>query len=120
MGSFVGLRGEESRARAMYRRTWGPIHKSAKDGTWQVCPLLDWTGMDVFAYTIANEIPLHPFYQRVWERFHASEDPSRIRVDMAIMPEAIAAKGAMATIAWAYPAFWRRLVLARPELKRYV
>lgn len=119
-GSFVGIRGEESKSRKKYQNVWGPIHQSAVDQTWQVCPLLGWTGTDVFAYTLVEGLPLHPFYRRVWERFHSREDPARIRVDMALMPERIAGHGALAAIGWAYPAFLGRIIAVRPELRQYL
>lgn len=57
----VGLRQEESRARAVDRATHGPIYRR-RDGILRCLPLADWTWRDVFAYSVTHRLPLHPIY----------------------------------------------------------
>lgn len=118
-GSYVGLRAEESRGRAAYARVWGPVHQSVLDGTRQVCPLLAWTGNDVFAYLVSRELPIHPYYRAAAETF-PDVPPHRLRVDLALTPDSIAARGAMAMLARVYPDFFARIASVRPEIRLYV
>lgn len=63
-GLAVGLRAEESRARRWVSRRQGPLYR-ARNRTWYVLPLLDWTADDVWAYIAAQELPYHPAYDRM-------------------------------------------------------
>jgi len=119
-GSFVGLRAEESSGRSRYAAFCGYDHKSAIDGKRQVCPLLAWTGADVFAMILTRELPMHPFYRKAYESGLADDDPTRIRVDLTITPGSVAAKGGMALINRVYPSHFKRLASIRPELKQYI
>lgn len=118
-GSFVGLRADESRGRSWYARAWGTVHRSAKDGTYQVCPLLGWSAMDVYAYLVSRDLPIHPYYQAAYEIAGGATDPGRLRVDLAITPSGIAARGGMALIRRVYPEHFRQLATIRPELRGY-
>lgn len=120
-GSFVGLRADESRARTWYRRMWGADHRNMKDGTHQVCPLLEWTGLDVYAYIVSRGLPIHPYYQAAFEGSRGTvPDPARLRVDLGITPSIIAANGGMTFIRRVYPKMFAELAAIRPELNRYV
>jgi 3'-phosphoadenosine 5'-phosphosulfate sulfotransferase (PAPS reductase)/FAD synthetase len=118
-GSFDGRRAEESRARTMQKINVGPIHKHKTDGKWSVCPLMEWTGQDVWSFILSRDLPIHPYYRRAWDGGLRTDDPSRLRVDSAITPEHVASKGALALIAQTYPEFWAKLVSFRPELNQY-
>jgi len=118
-GAFVGIRAEESRARTMYFRRWGYSH-DFKDGTRNVTPLLAWTGMDVYAYLVSRELPIHPYYRKAYEVFHGQvETPMMVRVDLGVPPAFPSSVGAATMIARVYPEFWRKLTLVRPDMRHY-
>ena len=119
-GSYVGLRADESKGRRWYSKSWGPIHKRALDDKTQVCPLLDWTALDVFAYCTARELPIHPYYRAAWEAGPMREPPDRIRVDLALFRDTYAADGGVELIRRIYPALFRRLSAIRPEIRRHL
>ena len=54
--AVLGLRGDESAIRKRIQRI----------GVWQtdtaLCPIIDWSGDDVFAYLAAEALPVHPVY----------------------------------------------------------
>lgn len=57
---FLGLRLEENGGRLYALRRYGAIHQyvtGEQAGQWRVCPLIDWTWMDVWAYTAVHELP---------------------------------------------------------------
>lgn len=118
-GAFVGIRADESAARTQYARRWGYSHAYG-DGTTNVTPLLAWSGMDVFAYLVKHELPIHPYYRRAYEAFNgAIESPMTIRVDLGIPPAFPSSRGAATLIAKVYPDYWRRLTSIRPEMRLY-
>lgn len=58
--ALIGLRAEENRGRAIALRTHGLIHRyrsGASKGSWRACPLAWWSWLDVWAYTVANDLP---------------------------------------------------------------
>jgi phosphoadenosine phosphosulfate reductase len=66
-----GIRGEESGQRQRRMMTFG----AATSGT--CAPIGWWTGLDVFAYLVANSLPIHPAYACT---LNGAIDPQRIRV----------------------------------------
>lgn len=118
-GSFVGLRADESRARAAYSQFRGPIYRHESDGKWQVCPLLPWSGNDVYAFLVSRKLPIHPFYRKAYEAFQGGTPPERLRVDLAITHDSIARHGSLALVARVYPALWKTITEIRPELRQY-
>ena len=117
-GAFVGIRADESAARRWYARRWGSSHSYA-DGTHSVTPLLAWSGIDVFAYLVSRELPIHPWYRHAYEAGRGVEPPERLRVDLGVPPAFPASRGAAQLIARVYPDFWRRLTAIRPEMCLY-
>lgn len=78
IGSFIGLRAEESRARTLNLATRGELYKT-KDGIWRCCPLGRWEVLDVFAYLASNDIEINPCY------FHnALKQPEEVRLSWAL------------------------------------
>lgn len=73
-GVFMGLRADESYGRRMNRKMRGAIYETL-DGLMRCNPLSDWKTPDVWAYTLANDIPWLPVYDK--SRGHPN--PERIR-----------------------------------------
>lgn len=62
---FIGLRVEENGGRQWSLRKYGPIHQyrvGDQAETWRVCPLLHWSWLDVWGYTVAMELPYLNYY----------------------------------------------------------
>jgi phosphoadenosine phosphosulfate reductase len=67
-----GVRGQESSVRKLTVMRNGTVSATT-------CrPLAHWTGMDVFAYLLKNELPIHPAYGYTMD---GMLDPTRLRVD---------------------------------------
>jgi 3'-phosphoadenosine 5'-phosphosulfate sulfotransferase (PAPS reductase)/FAD synthetase len=64
--AFIGLRADESKARAMHLRTHGPIHRMADTGVLHVNPLAWWTSRDVWTYLVSRDVPWAPVYDKRW------------------------------------------------------
>jgi len=60
-GAFIGLRIEESRARFLNHAVRGEVYKVA-NGEWRALPMSYWKTSYVFAYHVANDIPINPCY----------------------------------------------------------
>lgn len=115
--AYVGLRADESRARALSLRTHGPIYQNKIDAMWRVCPLARWSVRDVWAFVTSREIPVHPYYARACDEL--GMDPEQLRTDLIVAPEGVGARGALQPIRRLYPDLWRRLCTSRPEAVRY-
>src|SRR3990167_237305 len=61
IGSFLGLRSEESRARKLNHAMRGPLYQ-LKNGTWHCSPLSNWRTETVFAYLVDHGIAVNPCY----------------------------------------------------------
>jgi 3'-phosphoadenosine 5'-phosphosulfate sulfotransferase (PAPS reductase)/FAD synthetase len=114
-GVWLGLRAEESQARQRYARYRGPISE-ASDGSRIGCPLLTWTGRDIWAYLVAHELP--------WLRsYDVAADRTRARSDFVFATggaEAIRRHGAWQEWRAAYPEQFRHWVETFPEMARWV
>jgi phosphoadenosine phosphosulfate reductase len=66
-----GIRGEESGQRKRRMMAFGASTKNT------CAPIGWWTGLDVFAYLVAHDLPIHPAYACA---MHGTFDPQRIRV----------------------------------------
>lgn len=58
--TLIGCRSEESKYRQLVIRKYGAIHQyqsGKKRGAWRCFPLADWTAKDIWAYTIAHDLP---------------------------------------------------------------
>lgn len=118
-GAYVGIRADESAARKQYARRWGYAHGYG-DGTTNVCPLLAWSGLDVYAYLVSRDLPIHPYYRKAFEVWRGEVDsPMTLRVCLAIPPAFPSSRGSASLIARVYPEFWRKLTMIRPEMRAY-
>jgi 3'-phosphoadenosine 5'-phosphosulfate sulfotransferase (PAPS reductase)/FAD synthetase len=117
-GAMSGMRAEESKGRRMNRKIRGHTYQLGVDKHWMCNPLGDWTARDVFAAAVAFDLPIHPHYQALFERFGVSPESPASRVDSLLVDDSIAARGALEHARVIYPELWSRLVAARPELRR--
>jgi phosphoadenosine phosphosulfate reductase len=60
--AIVGVRKEESKARAISGSKYGVTHQY-KNGSWRCHPLLYWNWRDVWAYLIVNDLPYLKWYE---------------------------------------------------------
>lgn len=103
---MLGLRSEESRGRKLNRASHGSLYLK-RCGQWVATPVVDWTGLDVFAYLLAREIPILPLYQCV-ALMHASE-PWRVRKSWWL-PGGAGRHGQVTWLRHYYPSLYERLV----------
>ena len=61
-GQFLGLRMEESHQRRMVLGHRGGLYYASSRKTWTCCPLYHWTGKDVWAYLVSNNLPWAKIY----------------------------------------------------------
>lgn len=117
-GAFSGMRAEESHGRAMNRALRGHTYQLKIDGSWMCCPIADWSARDVFAWLVHRDLPIHPHYRLLLERFGVSPESPGSRVDCVITTDGISGRGATAHLRSLYPALWRKITDIRPELGR--
>ncbi len=104
-GIFLGLRSQESRYRAVNRATRGTLYRRAS-GQWTATPLADWSGIDVYAYAVAHDLPLFDVY-RCLGLLHRAE-PWTLRKSWWV-PGASARFGGVVWLRRYYPSLYRRL-----------
>lgn len=112
-GAAIGLRAEESHARAMDGLTHGPVYRR-KDGILRCLPLLRWAWQDVYAYIASHRLPLHPIYSAPLLNL---EHRGRIRLSWWASTD----HHRHGEIAWVrdnYPEIYHRLRIAFPEIGR--
>lgn len=108
-GIFLGLRAEESAARAINRVAHGVMYRkrptALNPAGLMVCqPLADWTGVDIFAYLLSREIPILPVYRCIG-LMHARE-PWKVRKSWWIP----GTHGALGQVTW-LRRYWPSLYL---------
>lgn len=111
--AFIGLRAEESRSRLMNRRVRGLSYRQ-KAGMQIFTPLADWTGRDIFAYTVTRELPMNKVYSKT--KFHP--EPERIREGWWLPGDLAAARGGVVWLKYYYPDKFRELQERFPEVAR--
>lgn len=111
---LLGLRAEESRARAANRSSRGLAY--TKRSGQAVCqPLADWKAIDVYAYAATHELELLPVYQCI-ALMHGS-DPGRIRKSWWV-GGASNAHGHVRWLAHYWPSLFARLCSVMPHARR--
>lgn len=58
---FLGMRLEERGARVYSLRQYGAIHQY-ENAEWRICPLLNWSWRDVWAYIVSKQLPYPDIY----------------------------------------------------------
>lgn len=108
-GVYLGLRSEESHGRRMNRATRGPQY--TKRGGETVCtPIVDWKGIDVYAYLFTHGIDPLPVYRCV--ALHDS--PDRVRKSWWL-PGAHSRKGGVVWLRTYYPSLYAKLCRLLPD-----
>lgn len=102
---FLGLRAEESLARAWNARVRGTRYYHKGRDLWTCLPLASWTAKDVFAYHVAHDIPIAPIYDKTYMH----PDPERIREGWWTTGEKAAQHGMLGWLRYHYPDLWRTL-----------
>lgn len=110
---LLGLRDEESRARAMTSAVHGTEHLSAKSGLTRLLPLTRWRTEDVLAYHAKHDLPLHPAYTD--ERL-PGERITDIRVGVITNPVAEYTGPAWAKLRRFHPAVFQELRRRLPSV----
>lgn len=118
VGSFSGMRSEESRGRLWNRKMRGPLYQLKSDETWMCLPIVDWSARDVFACLVSMGLPIHPHYRLMSERFGVEPESPGSRVDCMLPEERVTSWPIAAQLAQLYPDLWRRIVAIRPELRQ--
>jgi len=63
-GVILGVRGDESKGRAMHVAMRGPEYWSRREKADILMPIARWATEDVFRYAAWRDVPLHPIYHR--------------------------------------------------------
>ena len=105
----LGLRSEESRGRKANRAVRGLIYRK-KDGQSVCQPIADWRDLDVYAYLIANEVPILPLYRCV----RLAEAPGRVRKSWWL-PGKAATQGGTIWLRTYYPSLFAKLRRMLPQ-----
>lgn len=118
----LGLRKEESRHRLVDRATHGPLYRwqSGPDaGRLRICPIIDWTGLDVLAYCVARGAPLLPLYRCIAFPPEYQQEPWRIRKSWWL-PGKSARWGGAAWLNRYYPSLFRRMCDWFPDARSMI
>jgi len=110
--TFLGLRAEEAKGRRMNRRLRGLRYFNRTHGIEIAQPIADWSGRDVMAYLVANDIPINPVYAKT--RFRP--EPERVREGWWIPGEQQATQGGIVWLRYYYPQLYQRLAVEWPEV----
>ena len=117
-GAFSGMRADESRGRRVNTNARGALYFTRERRAWTCNPLARWSARDVFATLVMCELPIHPYYRALFERFGVSPESPNSRVDSLIVAENVARLGAVTFARTLYPELWSRLVDANPAIAR--
>lgn len=117
-GHFDGVRAEESRQRKIMLYQYGPVYQSKLDRKWTCRPLAWWSAMDVLAFCVSRDLPIHPYYELCVNAYNVPLNTIRIDWLFAVN-DGINARGACAPIKRFYPGVWNRIASMRPELAAY-
>lgn len=103
VGSYLGLRIQESRARRLNYIERGDFYRM-NNGIWHCCPLSRWTTEDVFAYLLEHNVEINPCYFN-----NKLRSPFDIRLAWALPTPRGITEGDMEHIRRYYPAQYCKL-----------
>lgn len=118
-GMFAGMRADESRVRQLLTRTKGNDYETV-DGRKTALPMAYWEGSDIWAYTVAHNLPwlriydFSPIGSRVRERSEPGFSVARG------VGEKIRRRGGWQSWQAAYPDWWAVWVARWPEIRNYM
>jgi 3'-phosphoadenosine 5'-phosphosulfate sulfotransferase (PAPS reductase)/FAD synthetase len=81
-GVFIGMRREESRVRAMMLRQKGPLYSVKGRTGMTCCPLLDWSGRDVWGRIASEGLPYLARYDDALDRIRERSEDIWMSVDI--------------------------------------
>lgn len=110
-GMILGLRAEESRARAIVRSRHGKVF-TGNDGRMRCYPLMDWAGIDVFAAIISRGLPYMGLYDET------SRAPHEHRMSWVVAPRFLN-EGDGQRLRESNQAVWARLRARWPGLSQW-
>jgi phosphoadenosine phosphosulfate reductase len=110
----TGIRAQESRARHITAKVHGALMERA-NGQWRLCPLLDWTADDIWAYIASRDIA----YNRAYDVMASMGIPRlEQRIGTALGGSNIT-QGRMAYMKRCEPEMFNRLAAEFPLLRSY-
>jgi 3'-phosphoadenosine 5'-phosphosulfate sulfotransferase (PAPS reductase)/FAD synthetase len=112
---FLGLRQEESSARRVHLRKFGPLFFVQMDDCWHCNPIHDWSWQDVWAYIISTGLDYNRAYDRLEE---IGVEPEYQRIGPLAVERALG-YGQIAILRRGWPDLYNRFCAAHPEASRY-
>lgn len=110
-GIMMGLRKDESRVRRMTLSKKGALYRTETRSCWTCCPLLDWSGRDVWARIASADLPYLDRYDEAEDRVLERSEETWLAVDCWRW-------GMAAEMKRRDPTRWHALVAEYPDLAR--
>lgn len=103
-GSMLGLRAQESNNRRITFRVRGQLYFHKGQNIWRICPIMNWTTVELWNVIDVAQIPIHPIYTK--NVFQKRED-----IRLGCMANALKhQRGDIVFIKYYYPELWNELV----------
>lgn len=112
---LLGLRQEESSARRVHLRKFGPLYFATSDDCWHCNPIHDWTWRDVWAYIVSTGADYNKAYDKLEE---IGVPPERQRIG-PLAVERVLGYGQIAILKRGWPEMYNRFCAAHPEASGY-
>ena len=110
-GGFIGMRSSESSNRARLFNWRGNLYFAKERRLWTCCPMEKWTGRDIWAYIVKNDLP----YNVLYDLHPAGREIAR---NGAMVGTRSPFRDRMSFLKQIYPDWWNRLVREFPEIAR--
>lgn len=110
-GGFIGMRAEESANRRRLFRWRGGLYFADERQMWACCPLEKWTGRDIWAYIVKNDLP----YNELYDLHPAGREVARNGAMIGTRSEV---QDRLSFLKRMYPDWWNRFVFEFPEIAR--
>lgn len=115
IGQFIGMRIDESGQRKQTLGCRGPLYFAKTRGTWTCCPIYRWSGKDIWAYIVENDLPYEPVYDL------EGEDRERLRNEPTFfVTEAIWRYGAAQVVKRHHAKLFNELAAEFPEIRQFL
>lgn len=113
--SIVGLRAEESSGRK-YLRKYGTFHYSETEQIYKCKPILNWTGRQIWAYIMSENLPYLDWYDKM-AKFEGGYERARYANWAGLFMKE---EGRLSKLAITYPEYFRELAKEFPEIRRFI